>query len=44
LKERLAHFKIPHYLEFVDELPKTRTGKINKKILKEKGDFKKIQI
>jgi len=38
LKERLAHFKIPHYLEFVDELPKTRTGKINKKILKDKED------
>ncbi len=33
LKEHLAHFKIPHYFEFVDELPKTRTGKIDKKKL-----------
>jgi len=39
LKERLAHFKIPHYFEFVNQLPKTRTGKVNKKILKEKGHF-----
>ncbi len=33
LKEHLAHFKIPHYFEFVDQLPKTRTGKIDKKPL-----------
>jgi len=39
LKEKLAPFKIPHYFEFVDELPKTRTGKVYKKILKEKGCF-----
>ena len=30
LKRHLAHFKMPHYFEFVDELPKTRTGKIDK--------------
>jgi long-chain acyl-CoA synthetase len=30
LKKHLAHFKIPHYIEFVKELPKTRTGKIDK--------------
>ena len=34
LKENLAHFKIPHYFEFVKELPKNRTGKIDKKLLK----------
>jgi len=28
LKKKLAHFKIPHYFEFVKELPKTRSGKI----------------
>jgi len=33
LRNHLAHFKIPHYFEFVDELPKTRTGKIDKKKL-----------
>jgi len=30
LKEHLAHFKIPHYFEFVKDLPKNRTGKIDK--------------
>jgi len=30
LRKHLAHFKIPHYLELVKELPKTRSGKIDK--------------
>lgn len=30
LKQSLAHFKMPHYFEFVNELPKNRTGKIDK--------------
>jgi long-chain acyl-CoA synthetase len=34
LKEHLAHFKIPHHFEFVRELPKNRTGKIDKQKLK----------
>jgi len=34
LKEHLAHFKIPHYFEFVRELPKNRVGKIDKQALK----------
>ncbi len=34
LKEHLAHFKIPHYFEFVGGLPKNRTGKIDKGKLK----------
>lgn len=29
-KENLAHFKVPHIVEFMAELPKTRTGKIDK--------------
>jgi len=37
LKKHLAHFKMPHYFEFVDELPKTRTGKIDKKKLADVG-------
>lgn len=36
LKERIARYKIPRYFEFIDELPKTGAGKINKKVLKEK--------
>ncbi len=30
LKEHLAHFKMPHYFEFVKDLPKNRTGKVDK--------------
>lgn len=30
VKERLAHFKCPRWFEFVDELPKTSTGKIQR--------------
>lgn len=34
LRQHLAHFKIPHYFEFVDSLPKNRTGKIDKEQLR----------
>ncbi len=34
LKEQLAHFKIPHYFEFVASLPKNRVGKIDKESLR----------
>jgi len=34
-RKHLAHFKIPHYFEFVSELPKNRTGKVDKKTLRE---------
>jgi len=30
VKERLAPFKYPRWIEFVDELPKTATGKIQR--------------
>jgi long-chain acyl-CoA synthetase len=30
LRGHLAHFKIPHYFEFIKELPKNRVGKIDK--------------
>lgn len=36
LKQHLAHFKIPHYFECVNELPKNRVGKIEKSVLKSK--------
>jgi len=35
-KEHLAHFKIPHYYQFCDNLPKTRSGKIDKESLRSK--------
>jgi acyl-CoA synthetase (AMP-forming)/AMP-acid ligase II len=33
-RERLAHFKIPRYFEFMPSLPKNRTGKIDKEKLR----------
>ena len=33
-RERLAHFKAPHGVSFVEELPKTATGKIQKFVLR----------
>jgi len=33
-RERLAHFKAPHSVTFVSELPKTATGKIQKFVLR----------
>ncbi|MDD5282336.1 MAG: class I adenylate-forming enzyme family protein [Candidatus Omnitrophica bacterium] len=34
LRQHLAHFKIPHYFEFCVELPKNRTGKVDKEKLR----------
>jgi benzoate-CoA ligase len=36
VKERLAPYKYPRYVEFVDELPKTATGKIQRFRLRER--------
>jgi carnitine-CoA ligase len=37
LNDRLPYFMVPRYLEFVAELPKTPTGKIQKFDLRERG-------
>lgn len=37
LDARMAYFMIPRYLDFVDEIPKTPTGKIQKYKLRERG-------
>ena len=34
---RLAYFAIPRYLDFVDALPLTETGKVRKFVLRERG-------
>ena len=34
---RLAYFAVPRYLELVDELPLTETGKVRKQLLRERG-------
>ncbi|MDZ4669490.1 MAG: AMP-binding protein, partial [Phototrophicales bacterium] len=42
LKDRLARYKIPKRVLFVDELPKTGAGKIDKKVLVAK--YARLQI
>lgn len=37
-KQRLAMFKVPEYIEFVSELPRTSVGKIQKHLLRKKHD------
>ncbi len=37
VRERIAAFKYPRYLEFIPELPKTATGKIQRFLLRETG-------
>ncbi len=38
LKKNLAHFKIPQSFEFLEKLPKNRTGKVDKKSLEKKAE------
>jgi fatty-acyl-CoA synthase len=33
-RENLAHFKVPHEFQFINELPKTATGKVQKFVLR----------
>ena len=44
--DRIAHFKVPHYIRFVDEFPMTVTGKIQKfamrDIMIEELDLKQV--
>ena len=35
-KHSLAHYKVPHYVRFVDEFPMTVTGKLQKFIMRDK--------
>jgi len=34
IHDNLAHFKTPQWVSFVDELPKTATGKVQKYVLR----------
>jgi fatty-acyl-CoA synthase len=36
-RARLAHFKVPHYIKFVESFPLTVTGKIQKFKIREEG-------
>ncbi len=42
LKKKLANFKLPKEVHFVDELPKNATGKVLKRVLKEQVRNKNI--
>lgn len=35
-KERLSAYKVPKYVEFIDELPLTAIGKPDRKVLKQR--------
>ena len=35
-KGKIAHFKIPYYIKFVEEFPMTVTGKVQKYIMRER--------
>jgi len=43
-KKNLANFKVPKYVEFKDDLPKTPTGKIMKQPLREEEEAKSGKI
>lgn len=34
VKSRVAHYKVPRYIRFVDELPMTVTGKAQKFVMR----------
>jgi fatty-acyl-CoA synthase len=34
---QIAHYKVPHYIQIVDQLPRTVTGKVRKHVLREQG-------
>lgn len=42
LREHLANYKVPKYIHFIDELPKNATGKVLKRVLKEKLKEEKV--
>jgi long-chain acyl-CoA synthetase len=37
-RENLTGYKIPHHVEFIDELPKSNVGKVLRRALKERGN------
>jgi long-chain acyl-CoA synthetase len=37
LRERLAGYKVPKYLEFRSELPRTTVGKLLRRVLRDEG-------
>jgi 4-hydroxybenzoate-CoA ligase len=44
VKKELAHYKFPRWIHFVDELPKTATGKIKRFELKQLEEEKAMSV
>jgi fatty-acyl-CoA synthase len=44
LRGKVGKYKIPKYVEFIEELPKTATGKIQKFLLKERHKTQKSEV
>ncbi|MFA5903569.1 MAG: benzoate-CoA ligase family protein [Desulfobacula sp.] len=44
VKKELAHYKFPRWVHFVDELPKTATGKVKRFELKQLEDEKAVSV
>jgi benzoate-CoA ligase len=44
VKTTLAHYKFPRWIEFVDDLPKTATGKIKRFILADNNMFSEAKV
>jgi benzoate-CoA ligase len=38
VKQTLANYKYPRWVEFIDELPKTATGKIKRFVLRQREE------
>jgi crotonobetaine/carnitine-CoA ligase len=37
VRDHLPHFAVPRYVEIVDDLPRTATGRVQKHVLRERG-------
>ncbi len=45
MRQRIAHFKCPHSVDFLDAIPRNPTGKILKRVLREpywKGQTRRV--
>jgi len=38
-KEKMAHYKIPEFIDFTDEYPSTASKKVQKNVLKQQFNF-----
>ena len=43
-RERLAGYKLPRSIEFVDEFPRTPSGKVLKRVLRERHAVSEVTL